>query len=377
MQVDILIIGGGLSGLTATWQLQSAGVDVTLLEARERFGGRILTLGKDGADCDLGPSWIWPGQPLVASLLDHFKIPFYDQFVDGAVLFQQQDGHIEHIRQASPMSGALRIQGGIGRLSNRIAEQIEESRRLSGQQVTGLTIENDQVTVAATGPSGARTITARQVVLAIPPRLAAELKFDPELPTETLQVLADTPTWMASHAKFFALYDEPFWRHKSLCGSAISQRGPLAEVHDASPDSASSFSLFGFAGLDAASRTDMGQAEFTRQALEQLADLFGEKAQQPVAVYYQDWSTEKFTASTADRKPLPYHPQYGLHPHPGNDWNGKLRFIASETSFVSGGLIEGALEAAMEFANSFTETASRLTDDPAMIDIANQGRNRF
>ena len=105
--------------------------------------------------------------------------------------------------------------------------------------------------------------------------------------------------------------------------------------------------------------------------------MFGEEAQKPLAVHYQDWSTEKFTSSIADRKPLPYHPRYGLKPRAGSDWNGKLRFISSETSFVNGGLIEGALEAAMEFANSFTEAGSRLTDDPSMTDIADLGRNRF
>ena len=68
MQTDILVIGGGISGLTATWQLRNAGINASVMEARTRFGGRILTVGgDDGADCDLGPSWFWPGQPLVAS----------------------------------------------------------------------------------------------------------------------------------------------------------------------------------------------------------------------------------------------------------------------------------------------------------------------
>ena len=49
MQTDILIIGGGLSGLIATWQLQYAGKNASVMEARTRFGGRILTTrGDDG-----------------------------------------------------------------------------------------------------------------------------------------------------------------------------------------------------------------------------------------------------------------------------------------------------------------------------------------
>jgi monoamine oxidase len=40
---DVLVIGGGIAGLTAVRQLTAAGVRVTLLEARDRLGGRIFT----------------------------------------------------------------------------------------------------------------------------------------------------------------------------------------------------------------------------------------------------------------------------------------------------------------------------------------------
>ena len=74
--MDILIVSGGISRLTESWQLQNAGLKVCLIEARERVGGRILTQGD--AFCDMGPSWFWLGQPLVSSLLDKFKIPSFN-----------------------------------------------------------------------------------------------------------------------------------------------------------------------------------------------------------------------------------------------------------------------------------------------------------
>jgi len=362
MQTDILIIGGGLSGLTATWQLQHAGVNVSVVEARTRFGGRILTV-EEGVDCDFGPSWFWPGQPLVASLLNHFNIPYYDQFVDGAVLFQQMDGQVIKVADPSPMTGSRRIQGGINHLIDMIVNEIDRSSRFLAHEVTKLSVNGDFITVDVTGPSGKIQVQAKQVAVAIPPRLAAELIFEPELPAETMHNLATTPTWMAGHAKFFAVYNEPFWRQKGLCGTAISRYGPLAEIHDASSNSGKRFSLFGFSGLNAERRQSLGQSEFISQALAQLAALFGDEANKPQTVHFQDWSTERFTASAADREPQTHHPQYGLTLELGDVWNDKLEFISTEISFRNGGLIEGALESALKFAKRITSLNLPLIDD--------------
>jgi monoamine oxidase len=364
LQADIIIIGGGLSGLIAAWQLRSSGAEVKLMEARTRFGGRILTeRGVDGSNCDLGPSWIWPGQPLVAYLLNHLNISFYDQFSDGAVLFQQMSGSVERIMEPSPMAGSRRIQGGISNLTDRIVNEIDASHRFLSQRVTGLSIDKGVITIDATGPSGKIQAHAEQVALAIPPRLAAKLTFTPELPPETMQALTETPTWMAGHAKFFAIYDQPFWREKGLCGTVFSQCGPLAEIHDASPDSGHSFSLFGFSGIDAIGRHSIGQNEFNKQAISQLAVLFGDLANRPKGVYFQDWSREEFTTSADDCNPQIGHPRYGLNLELGDAWDGKLEFIGSETSFRYGGLIEGALEAGLRFANRISGAKTPLIDD--------------
>ena len=52
-----VIIGGGIAGLATAGLLAKAGMDVTVLEARERTGGRAYVWEKDGFRFDMGPSW--------------------------------------------------------------------------------------------------------------------------------------------------------------------------------------------------------------------------------------------------------------------------------------------------------------------------------
>lgn len=52
---DVVVVGGGLAGLTVARELRHAGLEVVVLEARERLGGRAHTarLG-DGASSSAG-----------------------------------------------------------------------------------------------------------------------------------------------------------------------------------------------------------------------------------------------------------------------------------------------------------------------------------
>ena len=73
-ECEALVIGAGYAGLAAARELMNAGVDVLVVEARDRVGGRVwTTTTPTGAVIDHGGQWIGPGQDLLQKLADECR----------------------------------------------------------------------------------------------------------------------------------------------------------------------------------------------------------------------------------------------------------------------------------------------------------------
>ena len=66
---DVIVVGGGVSGLTAAWQLKKAGFDVALLEADQTVGGCMRTERRDGFLLEKGPFNVIVRDPAFQELL--------------------------------------------------------------------------------------------------------------------------------------------------------------------------------------------------------------------------------------------------------------------------------------------------------------------
>ena len=93
---DVIVVGAGVTGLTAAWRLAQAGKDVLVLEARDRVGGRLRTEahGAPGqeADFEIGGQWVSPDQDALLGILHELGLPTYPRFRDGESLYVDKAG---------------------------------------------------------------------------------------------------------------------------------------------------------------------------------------------------------------------------------------------------------------------------------------------
>lgn len=338
----VAIVGGGLTGLALAHRLQADGIRFQLFEARDRLGGRILTERCHGDWFDLGPSWFWPGQPRMAAFVERFGLRVFPQFSDGAQLFDTAQGDVIRDHGFASMQGSLRVHGGMRALVGALADELPDGSVLTGNPVQSVSGAAELRFLDGT------CLSFDRIVMAVPPRVAAELHYIPQLPSATMAALQSIPTWMAGHAKLTAVYEAPFWREEDLSGDASSQRGPLVEIHDASSEGRGA--LFGFLGVPAEARAGQRDAVISA-SLAQLARLFGPRAGTPEAVFYTDWAEEAGTSVTADRAPLTHHPAYGRPAALQPTLSDRLYFASTELAPEMGGFLEGALAAAEDAAD--------------------------
>jgi monoamine oxidase len=335
--VDVVVVGAGASGLRLAGILSQAGVSVAVFEARDRVGGRLLSVDPG---VDLGATWFWQNESEVQEVIHECGLESFPQYARGNMMYQIP-GSVQELDGNPLDQNAWRIVGGTQQLAIGLAKSLPPATLQVSTKVSEVQFEvNEGPGVTVVTDRG--VCTAQYVVLALPPATAlANISFSPELPAEVTNIAARTPIWMGAVTKVVAIYDSPFWRERGLAGSAMSHVGPLREIHDISDVNGSFGALFGF------SRERITEGAITAQ----LAELFGPEAETPRSIYIKDWSSSKFISPPGVHQLNDYQ-LFGSKVLREAHCGGRLFFASTETSVDSPGHIEGAFLAARRTANS-------------------------
>jgi monoamine oxidase len=228
-----------------------------------------------------------------------------------------------------------RFEGGAYLVPLRVANQLGDRVVLSSP-VRSIT----QAASGATVVSDAVTVSAKQVVVAMPPALAQRISYDPPLPAIRDQLCQHMP--QGSLMKFEAIYDSPWWRAKGLTGQAVSEDGPVKATFDSSPSDGNPGILLGFVGgHEARTYGQRPESDLHTDALKQFALFFGDEALKPKQTLIKNWSAEVWSRGC---------PVAVLGPGTLVDFGsalrepvGRIHWAGTETSDYWNGYMDGAV----------------------------------
>jgi monoamine oxidase len=341
----ITIVGGGLTGLTLAYLLSKQDIDLTIVEASSRLGGRIQTiLGEKETPLELGATWFSDVHQNLLQLLEILGLQKYPQYATGKSLFQTKSFEpAQTFFVPESESPSYRIVGGTEQLIKRLVDNLNNVTIKLDTKIESVIDKENEITLKT---AEGQELQANYVILCMPPQLVgSQIQFSPALPSEINSILPSVQTWMSGSIKFVLEYERPFWRNNGFSGMLYSHSGIVTEMYDHTNFEETKYGFTGFLNSGASAYTQNIREELV---LQQLSQLLGNDSLHPLKYTDKVWIGENiFTGTQNIQRP---HQNNG-HPLLQNGYmNNKLYFSGTETSTVFAGYMEGAICAATKMA---------------------------
>jgi monoamine oxidase len=337
----VIIIGGGLSGLTIAYNLKKQNIPFLILEAQDNLGGRINTIkGVLDSPMEMGATWFNAIHTDLIQLLEHLEINYFPQHIEGKTIFEThsfqppQIFYVPNTEQAS-----YRIKDGTFAIIEKLVSIIGKENIFTNTTVNKIIDKGNHV---ALNDSLGNSYEAEIVVSTIPPQILIEnIQFEPSLPLQLTNLMSKVQTWMSGSIKFAVEYNEPFWLKNGYSGTIYSQSSIAVEVYDHCNYEANKFSLMGFLSGSAINYT-IQQRE--KLVIKQIENLFGSIVPSYISYHEKVWNNQYVLSNKPNS--LFAHQNNGHELLQLSYMNDKLFFAGTETSSIHPGYLEGAVRSA-------------------------------
>ncbi len=336
---DIIIIGAGLTGLTLAYLLRDKGLNITIIEGRNRIGGRIHTITKDDlTTMEMGATWLGKKHNTLLQLLKELNIDIMEQEMGTTAVYEAISTSPPQIVQLPPNNDpSYRIKNGSSKLITALHDKLSTSTTiLTNEVVKSLRFTENEISVTTQN----QVLNCSKVISTLPPNLLANtIDITPNLPEDISELMKSTHTWMGESIKIGIHYKAPFWQEGNLSGTIVSNVGPIPEMYDHSNKGKERYALKGFLNGNYFSLT---KDQRLQKVLSQLKKYYGEQVDNYVHYEEKVWSQDSFTYVTYDHHVLP-HQHNGHVNYRKSYFNNRFFIGGSETADQYPGYMDGAV----------------------------------